>query len=69
MHQVGYLQRLHLEMHRQNINFSLSMMFFYSCRFKQLHLGNHSELATCSREFMFLTMADTLTCQNIDLSS
>jgi len=69
VHQVGYLQRLYLEMHRRNTKPSLFLMILYIFSFKQLHLGNHSELATCSSEFMFLTIADTLTCQNNELSS
>ena len=39
------------------------------CRFKQLYLDNHSELDTCLYELLFLTMTDTITYQNIDLSS
>jgi len=38
------------------------------CRFKELYLDNHSELDTCLYE-LFLTTADIITYQNIDLSS
>jgi hypothetical protein len=39
-----------------------------NCAFKQLYLGNHSEQDTSSYKIC-LRMADTMTSQNIDLSS
>ena len=33
-------------------------------RFKQLYLGSHSELDTCSNETYFVTMTDTITSKN-----
>ena len=41
---------------------------FWICGFKQLYTGNHSEMNTCSYE-IFFTMSDTITSQNIDISS
>ena len=38
-------------------------------RFKQLFLGNHSEFDRCSYKLFLLIMTDTVTSQNIDLSS
>jgi len=39
-----------------------------TCRFKQIYLGNLSELYLCSYE-LFLTMTDSITSQNIKFSS
>jgi len=38
-------------------------------RFKQLYLGNHSEVDTSSYELFFFTMSDNITSQNYDLST
>jgi hypothetical protein len=43
---------------------------FCTCIFKQLYLGDHSELDTCSYVLLFsLKMTDTVTSNNIVLSS
>jgi len=42
----------------------------YSCAkitFKQLYLGNHSELVTSTYELSFLTMTNTVTSHSIEL--
>ena len=51
------------------MNFSLLFAeFFCAGRFKQLYLGNHSELNTYSHA-LFITKRDTIASQSIDLFS
>jgi hypothetical protein len=54
---------LFIKIHKYNSNWS------FVRRFKQLYVGNHSEIDTCVYENFFLTMPDTVTSHNTDLSS